>query len=237
MTRRSLAVFLLIFALSLSTASATTILVGAEDLRLPGGDRDYNDLMFRMSSLNLAIHGSGTWQQMVAPNEDGTPYWDNRSYDGPGGWNVGFNVTGTGNFVGNPYSPRWSVAETRYWGVGTNPDPNFLFFSTGGVESEILAEVSAYSANTNLSWFSVINPSSLHLILSGSDGPGRMVSFNPGGVDFGLMASSPGGDFRTDRNGEQFAMFTQTPEPGTLVLTGLGFALVGLSRLRRKKVN
>lgn len=212
------------------TASAGTLWVGVEDLALPGGDKDYNDLVFNMSGLALAVKGSGSWMPMVTPNQDGVPYWDNSSWDGVGGWNIGYFVTATGNFAGNPRSPALTVPETLYWGVGTSFDPSFRFFSTGGVQSTILAEVAAYSGNNALYWFPVSNPSAMNLIFSGPDGVGTTASFNPGGADFGLRLLSPGGDFRTTVNGNQFSVFSQVPEPATMALLGGGLLALGFLR-------
>ncbi len=222
--------------LAVTPAMATTLWVGTEDLRLPGGDKDYNDMIFSMFGPNLTVNGSGAWQPMQTPNQDGTPYFDNLSADGSG-YNIGYFMTGTGAFAGNPNSPALSVSQLLYWGVGTNPDGSFQFFSTGGVSSTILAEVAGYSGSNALYWFPASNPSSLNLIFSGPNGAGTVASFNPGGVDFGLLLQSPDGNFKTTGNGEQFAVFSQVPEPMTFALIGTGLVGLGLIRRRRKTTN
>jgi len=236
-----LVVALIIFVLAISKASATpistTLWVGVEDLRLPGGDKDRQDMIIRISGPSLSIIGSGAWQPMQTPNQDGTPFWDNTSADGSGGWNVGYFVTGTGNFTGNPNSPALPVSQLQYWGVGTNPDPNFRFFSTGGVTTEILTEVSAYSGSNALYWFPASSPSSLNLIFSGSAGVGTLVSFNTGGVDFGLRLLSPDGDYRTTGGGAQFAVFSQVPEPTSISLVLLGGFLFIIGGIRHRRQN
>lgn len=217
--------------LAVTPVMASTLWIGAEDLRLPGGDKDYNDMVFSMLGPGLTVKGSGAWQPMSSPNQGGTPYWDNGSIDGAGGWNVGYFMTGTGNFAGNPNSPALPVAQLQYWGIGTNYDPSFLLFSTGGAQTTILAEVAGYSGSNSLYWFAASDPSVLNQVFSGADGVGAAMSFNPGGVDFGLRLLSPDGDFRTTIDGGQFAVFGQVPEPLSLFLLGGG--LLGLGLLRR----
>ena len=227
------AALLLIFALAtIPVAQATTFWVGAEDLSLQNGDKDYNDLVFNMSGLGLMVRGAGVWMPMVTPNDDGTPYWDNTSWDGGTvGWNIGYFVTATGNFAGNPNSPALSVAQLQYWGLGAGYDTNVSFFSTGGIGSTILAEVAGYSGSNALYWFPVNNPSAQALIFSGSNGVGTSVSFNPGG-DFGLLLVSPGGTYSSVGNGGNFAVFGEVPEVTTLLLLGSGLAALGLFRRR-----
>ncbi len=226
--------------LALPVMAGTLLWVGIEDL-LPGGDRDYNDMVVSisisipMSGPGLAVSGSGAWQPMSSPNRDGSPFWDNSSTDGAGGWNVGYFMTGTGNFAGNPNSPALPVAQLQYWGVGTNYDPSFQFFSTGGVQTTILAEVAGYAGSNSLWWFLASNPSVFNQVFSGADGVGAVSSFNPGGNDFGLRLLSPGGDFRTTIDGEQFAVFSQVPEPLTMALFGSGLLGLGLLKRRQRK--
>jgi hypothetical protein len=221
----------LVLLLAAAPAGASLLWIGVEDLRLPGGDKDYNDMVFSIMGPGLKVKGSGAWQPMSAPNQDGIPYWDNSSWDGTGGWNIGYFMTGTGKFTGNPNSPAIPLSQLRYWGIGTNYDPSFLLFSTGGIQSTILVEVAAYSSINALYWFPASNPSLLHLIFPGWSGAGATAMFNPGGADFGLLLLSPVGSYRTTVDGGQFSVFSQVPEPLSLGLTGLG--LLGIGLLKR----
>lgn len=231
---------LVAFLLTFTLASASTIYVGMEDIGLPGGDKDYNDLFIALSSGNLSVVaiGAGAWQAMVTPNEDGTPFWDNPSWDGPQ-MNAGYFVTGTGGFAGNPLSPAIPVSRLQYWGIGTAVDNSFLLFSTGSTSAQVLLEVSAWSASDQLYWFNAITPATMNLLVPGSATPGATVSFNPSG-DFGLKFVSESIAASTCCQGWQYGMFRETPEeqvpePTTAILLGVGFLAIGAIYRRRQR--
>lgn len=218
-------------------ASAGSIWIGIEDIPLPGGDRDYNDSVFSLTGTSLSVVGAGSWQPMVVPNTSGTPYWNNSSFDGGDGWNIGYFMTGTGVYGANPYSPAISVSNLEYWGVGTSADNSVLLFSNGNTSSQLLLEVAAWSDQTNVYWFEQNSPNTLNLLFGGSAMPGAFAEFSPNG-NFGLLLQNPDSTFDSLANGNQFALFRQTepiPEPATMALMSLG--LLGLGVIRHKRAS
>ena len=233
---KNLLMIVLLVLLVALPISAGTIWVGIEDQKLPGGDKDYNDMVFRLTGNNLSVVGSGSWQNMVIPNQDGTPYWDNGSTDGAGGYNIGYFMTGTGVFGSNPNSPDISVSQLQYWGIGASADNSFMLFSTGSDSYSMLLEMAAWAGQNSLYWFNQSTPSTLNLLFAGSATAGAVASFVPNG-NFGLLFNGPGGAYRTTSNGGQFAMFSQVPEPSTYATMGgalLGLAFV-IAKQRRQR--
>jgi len=231
---KNLLLAVLLMALLVVPVSAGTIWIGIEDQKLPGGDKDYNDMVFRLTGNNLSATGSGSWKQMVVPDMNGTPFWDNGSTDGSGGYNVGYFMTGTGVFGSNLNSPKFAVADLQYWGVGSSADNSFMLFSTGSDSATMLLEVAAWAGQNQLYWFNQATPSTLNLLFAGSATAGAMANFAPNG-NFGLLLNSPGGIYRTTSDGAQFAMFQQTPipEPASFALFWLG--LSGLALVHRRR--
>lgn len=222
-----------------ATPVVNTIYVGVEDIRLLGGDRDYQDSVVKLSGPGLAVVSIGTgggWQPMVAPSESGTPFWANVSWDGPNK-NIGYYMIGTGGFAGSPSSPGIPVANLQYWGNGTNADNSFLFFDMGPTTAEVTLEVSAWSGVNQLYWFNALTPWQSTLLFSGSANPGDSIIFNACGI-FGLKIVSPDTNSTTLLGGNQFALFRQNespvPEPATYAMMGLGLAGLGLISRRRK---
>ena len=228
---------LLVASLLVFTLSASTIYIGMEDIALPSGDKDYNDAVLRLSGDGLSmvqVHGNGGWQQMVTPNEDGTPFWDNVSWDGAG-MNVGYYMTGTGAFAGGGLGIP--VSQLEYWGIGTAADPSFLFSSTGSTTAQVLLEVSALK-NSQVYWFNAATPTVMNLLVPGSAGPGFTASFSPSG-NFGLEVVSSLVRATTNCEGEQFFLGRQTPsgvpEPATCGMLGTGFIVLGAFHRRRQR--
>lgn len=219
------------------TAHAGTIYVGIEDQRITGGDRDYQDQFFRVFgnlTLESCINGFG-WQPMTAPNNNQVPYFDGISGDGTN-MNFGNLALGTGGFTGNPASPNLTLASTQYFGSSSGGYAPGTFFRWlgGSVTDTVLIEVSAWAAINNLSWFNLSSPGTLHSLSANAGGTN---TFNPGG-DFAFAFSSPGGTFRQDRDGGQFAFAqgTGVPEPGSLALGSVGLVtIIFLARRRRKQ--
>ncbi|MBI3888280.1 PEP-CTERM sorting domain-containing protein [Candidatus Nomurabacteria bacterium] len=226
-----LTIIVMLMTLVNGPVRASVIYVGIEDTALPGGDKDYQDIILTISGATLA--GNYGWKPMVAPNYDGVPYFDGASYDGP---HMGFMdfALGTGGFAGNPTSPHLTLATTKFWGSTTGSyDASTHFTSNGAVDENVLIEVSAWSGQNTLGW---ANTASLWLVNSLSADAGGSVSFRPGS-DFVLVFSSPGGNMNQKCDGEQFAFLESdsAPEPASMALIGGGLLGLGFWRRRKKQ--
>lgn len=238
MRSRTISFFAIIAMMALSPAlSARVVLpptntfwVGMEDQQLPGGDKDYQDMVIKLQGLGLAISGSGSWQKMVLPNQDGTPFWDGVSSDGAN-MNIANFMLGTGGFTGNPNSPDLKLSQTQYWGMGTGASNSFEFSGVSD-SAKMLIEVAGWADNNSLYWD---NSGGKHLLFSGPAGAGATISFSPGAGPWWLELDSPGGVFTTYASGKQFAVFEQTgiPEPATFILLGAGLVFLGYRRRSR----
>lgn len=231
---RLTAVLLLLFALAF-TASGSTLIVGMEDIALPGGDKDYEDLVMTLTSGNLLVVGSGAWQKMVVPNEDGTPFWDNVSYDGAQK-NIGYYVTGTGGFAGGGLGIP--VSQLQYRGIGTAADNSFLFFSTGSTSATVNVEISDLAASNQVYWFNANTPMMSYLLIPASAAAGYSTNFTPNG-NFGLKIVNQNIAASTCCQGQQFALFqqvqSQVPEPATYAMLGAGLLALGAIRRRHQR--
>jgi len=142
--------------------------------------------------------------------EDGSPYFDQKSYDG-GEYNIGYCLLGGGNcpVVAGVTTPL------QYWGVGTDADPNFYMANSGTTVVSLALEVTAYASTDSLYWYDLSTPGVQNLIFSGADNPGATVTFLAP-ASFGLsLVSGDGNRYYTQSglnpSGEEthqhFAMF------------------------------
>lgn len=217
-----------------SPVFASTYYGGFEDYatnKSMASDFDYNDIVFSLSSSSLSLKSSdGMWYSSPSVNQDGTPFWDNNSYDGSKK-NVGYCIYGGGN-CGAALAPG-----AQFLANGNTPGKaaNTVYFSTAdSVATTVFLSIT--SANDTLYWYKIGN-NTLHQI---NNGLGSF-SFNPGG-DFGLAGynAATGRIFYTQINSDDpnepshFAFFQPTPEPGTMGAMAGGLILLGTIYRRRK---
>lgn len=220
---------------------ASTYFGGFEDSMGSGADYDYNDLVFSISGSNLTLNTStGVWfnkssagvlnTSAGAHGLAGSPFWNNSSLDGAGGYNVGSCIYGGGACNGG----TGLAPADKYLATSTGGSVNDVTFSVNGNVSEQVTLSIAADSNT-LGWELASGVGGVHYFSTGVQGP---VSFSPGG-NFELIASVNGGTtFNSDSAASDgvshFAFFgSQAPEPSSVGLMGLALLVGGLAFRKR----
>ncbi len=157
-------------------------------------------------------------------NQNGTPYWDNPSQDGPNK-NVGFFLINapTAQLAGAPGAlPYWGNTFNSATDSGGTPDLNFTFdrtaaFSVANLELEV-----AQNANINeFGWYNVDDPSVLHPIFLGPDSAPSTDTFSPS-AQYGFYLKGADGTYYTqsslnpsgDTSHQHFVIFQGSSTPG-----------------------
>lgn len=161
----------------------------------------------------------GAWQSSSwTANEDGTPFWDNTSWDG-GQKNIGYYITGTGAFTTQylPYSGPGSPLP--YFGVGAAADPDFYFEknSTQGVAA-IKLEIAGHAGYNQFGYYDYNGGNREdHLIFDGSANTSTpLYTFVPQSTNYGFYfvgKSDPNNvidTWYTEGQGDHFAVFSAT---------------------------
>ena len=210
------------FILACGTAHAATIIGGVEDgpgINITEGLGDFNDMVFSISG-NIGIIGNGTLAALTSGivNENGSPFWDNRSNDGAVS-NIGYCLLRNG--LCN-ISPDPGFTNLQYFSNGGNAVNSVTFSYGGGGELVNLYYEGGLLANVNtLGYYNLSNPTNLIQLFPGLAGPGSSVSFTPTG-DFGLYFTTSGGvQYNSQANlniiesgtQQHFAFFTSGTPP------------------------
>lgn len=230
-----LAAPMVLFAGAAVTARATSFssiayYVGVEDRPVSGltaGDKDYNDLVFTLSGAGLLLNSNGTLSNPTAPNDNGSPFWNNLSVDGAGKnfGNCLYTAASNACTGGAPIDPS-----AKYLSNGGG-FAGFDFSGASGLVT-LTIDASLHTDNDTLYWCT--DPSHCHVITNGG-------SFTPGAGTFYFSVldgfyytyTSETSNFAAALSPTQPLTPTQpTPEPLSLALTGSG--LVGLFFLRRR---
>jgi len=155
------------------------------------------------------IHGSDgaafrNWRPARDLNNNGAPFWDNNSGDGPN-FNIGFCLTNSGSCQGALIDtppgarPFWGMPYNFSSDTGGAFDPNFLFdrqpFPNPPPLTATLEARFAGGADS-FGYFLVdsngeIVPGSYVTLFTGSDAVGTTVTFSPGGKRYGFWLFNP----------------------------------------------
>lgn len=232
--------FGVIALLAASPLFATTYFGGFEDNSGALADYDFNDLAYSISGSSLSLHtATGMWfnpasagalnTQSFQMGVSGTPFWNNTSQDGSGGFNVGWCIWGGGACnAGAGLAPG-----AQYLATSSGGSVNDVYFSTNGSVDEQVSLAIALNTST-LGWELTSGVGGIHYFGSGVQGP---VTFNPTG-DFVLVGNGAGVNTFTSNaaaadGDSHFAFFVATPEPSTVSL--LGLSLLGMAAAFRTK--
>jgi hypothetical protein len=157
-------------------------------------------------------------------NQNGKPYWDNPSLDGPNK-NVGFFLVNapTAPLAGAPgVLPYWGNTFNSATDSGGTPDLNFTFQRTAASSVANLELEVAGNKNINeFGWYNTTDPAVLHPVFLGPDSAPSTDTFSPSaqyglylkgadGVYYTQSSLNPGGDTAH----QHFAVFEQSSTNG-----------------------
>ena len=147
--------------------------------------------LINSQSLADSFNGSlgGSWRDLssITLNENGYPFWDNKSLDGPHK-NVGFQIPFPGP-VGDPQP-------NQFWSISGAVDNNVSFTNDGHQKNAaLLVEIAGNASKNYLYAFNVADPSKTFLIFGGSASPPSSIIVTIPYADYGLLIVGPGGDF------------------------------------------
>jgi hypothetical protein len=161
-------------------------------------------------------------------NQNGAPYWDNTSLDGPN-MNIGFFLTDapTAPLADAPGAlPFWGNTYNSVTDSGGTPDLNFFFQKNSSFSIANLQLAVAANSNINeFGWYDISDPSVLYTIFGGSNSPpGTSDSFTPSG-QYGFWLKGDDGTYYTqsslnpsgDTSHQHFAVFEQSSTNGSEV--------------------
>jgi hypothetical protein len=145
--------------------------------------------LINSQSLADTFNGSsgGSWRNLssITLNENGYPFWDNKSLDGSDK-NVGFQIP----FPGGGPQPN------QFWSIRGGVDNNVSFTNDGYQKNAaLLVEIAGNASQNYLYAFNVADPSQKFKIFNGGDSPGFSKTVTIPYDHYGFLISGPGGDF------------------------------------------
>jgi hypothetical protein len=165
-------------------------------------------------------------------NENGSPYWDNTSMDGPNK-NVGFYLTDapTAHLTNAPgVLPYWGNAFNSITDSGGTPDLNFSLQRNDPTSMAILElEVAGRSNINEFGWYDTNSPAVLHQLFSGPDTALITNTFAPS-LQYGFYLKSGADTFYTqsslnsssDTDHQHFTVFRESSPTGAPVSLWIG---------------
>ncbi len=177
-------------------------------------------------SVTIQGQASPTWQQGSASQlqNNGTPYWDNLSWDGTNK-NLGFCLNASSN-CGINNAP--GLSNLSYLTNSTGAAPANFFFNNSGspVTATFDTQIAGNAPYDAIGWYDVNNPGVGGLLFSGVTAAGTNVTFDPS-AEYGLFYINAGSDVQglylsqsdfmlnggfvsTDPGNQHFAVFEDT---------------------------
>ena len=221
-------------------AFAKTYYGGFEDAI--SGDYDYNDIVFTVSGNGLALNTTdGHWYNKPALGVNGTPFWNNASYDG-GNRNVGFCIYGGGDCGAGFSAGAQYLASNNLTKTGSASDVTFSLGAKQSVTVNLAMEITSYK--DSFGYYNLSDPSKIYWL--STPGQTGIFSFAPTGT-FGIVAENGVNQvFHSQSNLDglkdsvsHLAFFGDAavaPEPSALGLMASGFIVVGALFRRKAKV-
>jgi hypothetical protein len=160
-------------------------------------------------------------------NQNGAPYWDNPSLDGPK-MNIGYLLTDPPStpLPSAPGAlPFWGNAFNSAGDTGGSADLNFTFNKNSASSLATMElEVAANSNINQFGWYTVGDTNNLHQIFAGAASPITTQAFNPTG-NYGFYLIGSNGTFFTqsslnptnDTTQQHFTVFQQSSTNGSEV--------------------
>ncbi|HVT93935.1 MAG TPA: PEP-CTERM sorting domain-containing protein [Bryobacteraceae bacterium] len=230
-----------VFALGTAFADSLTTVPGSYTVGMEDGGAasvegqgDFNDMIFSLVGSGLTLNSlTGQWNAAPNLSTTGTPFWNNTSGDGAG-QGVGYCIFGGGACT----LPGGTPSNGGYLGAGAGGSgqvTDVLFSSGGGeVTATLLAKITAWASTDTIGWYDPNDPSgTLHTIFSGPMTTSTVITFDPSAT-FGLWTMGSDGSgpvyYSNTNDMAHFAFFSslETPEPGSILLMGLGILLLGV---------
>lgn len=172
--------------------------------------------LINSQSLADTFNGSaiGSWRDLssIILNENGYPFWDNKSLDGSNK-NVGFQIP----FAGGGAQPD------QFWSISGAVDNNVSFTNDGHQKNaSLLVEIAGNSTKNALYAFNMAQTSQTVLIFDGSNSPVLSTTVTIPYSSYGFLIVGPGGDFYSvtnkdndPDNSSNFTFFRNSTLPGT----------------------
>ena len=163
---------------------------------------------------------------------NGTFYWDNASYDATSAaskCDVGYLLNGASSGcapsnLSNPPFPGTNLSFLAANAGGTKDVTNFSFTSAQPVTATFRASITGFNGfaapGDEFGWYDTTNTAVLHPVFNSSlPITTTAVTFTPSAAWGVYVKNGAGAIYQSGDNGQQFAVFAQTPaSPGTLPL-------------------
>ncbi len=154
------------------------------------------------------VRGSGSWNAFETPSTGGSAFWNNWSLDSNHQCNIGYWLTGSGDFArkGSSLSAAGLGETPSYLGDVTTGFSLTKGAGTQLVSVTLLFELTAYRHLDEFGWFDVSAPSALNPLFFGVSDIGGTAAFVPSD-SYGFYVRSPEGTYLSTGAGDSLTHF------------------------------